>query len=67
MAKLRWPMGRRGREHAPEIKDSRTGAHLDTEYIKHRLFTTIDVVLYYHQRKLREIYYDPKSKRQRMG
>ncbi|WP_155646210.1 P-type DNA transfer ATPase VirB11 [Burkholderia diffusa] len=49
------------------IKDSRTGAHLDIEYIKHRLFTTIDVVLFYHQRKLREIYYDPESKRQRMG
>jgi len=46
------------------IKDSRTGAHLDTDYIKHRLFTTIDIVLYYHQRKLREIYYDPQSKRQ---
>ena len=26
MAKLRWPMGRRGRERAPEIKDSRTGS-----------------------------------------
>ena len=25
MAKLRWPMGRRGRERAPEIKDSRIG------------------------------------------
>ena len=25
MAKLRWPMGRRGRERAPEIKDSRVG------------------------------------------
>lgn len=49
------------------IKDSRTGAHLDTNYIKHRLFTTIDVVLFYHQRKLREIYYDPKHKRQLMG
>jgi len=49
------------------IKDSRTGAHLDTNYIKHRLFTTIDVVLFYHQRKLREIYYDPEHKRQLMG
>lgn len=49
------------------IKDSRTGAHLDTRYIKHRLFTTIDVVLFYHQRKLREIYYDPANKRQLMG
>lgn len=41
------------------IKDSRTGAHLDTEYIKHRLFTTLDIVLFYHKRKLREFYYDP--------
>jgi type IV secretion system protein VirB11 len=49
------------------IKDSKTGAHLDIPYIKHRLFTTIDVVLFYHQRKLREIYYDPVFKRQCMG
>jgi type IV secretion system protein VirB11 len=49
------------------IKDSRTGAHLDTDYIKHRLFTTIDVVLFYHQRKLREIYYDPEHKRKLLG
>lgn len=49
------------------IKDSRTGAHLDTAYIKHRLFTTVDVVLFYDRRKLREIYYDPKFKRQQMA
>ncbi|MDR2031372.1 MAG: P-type DNA transfer ATPase VirB11 [Azoarcus sp.] len=49
------------------IKDSRTGAHLDTAYIKHRLFTTLDVILYYHQRKLREIYYDPEFKRKQLG
>lgn len=49
------------------IKDSKTGAHLDTEYIKHRLFTTIDVVLYFDKWKLREIYYDPESKRKQMG
>ncbi|MDP2027526.1 P-type DNA transfer ATPase VirB11 [Sulfuriferula sp.] len=49
------------------IKDSRTGAHLDTNYIKHRLFTTLDVVLFYHQRKLREIYYDPEFKRKQLG
>lgn len=48
------------------IKDSRTGAHLDTAYIKHRLLTTLDIVLYYHQRKLREIYYDPEYKRQQI-
>lgn len=44
------------------IKDSRTGAHLDTDYIRQRLFTTIDIVLFYHQRRLREIYYDPMTK-----
>jgi type IV secretion system protein VirB11 len=49
------------------IKDSRTGAHLDSEYIKHRLFTTIDIILYYNKRKLREIYYDPQYKREQMG
>lgn len=49
------------------IKDSRTGAHMETEHIKHRLFTTIDVVLYYSKRKLREIYYDPEHKRKLMG
>jgi type IV secretion system protein VirB11 len=49
------------------IKDSRTGAHLETEYIRRRLFTTIDVVLFYHRRKLREIYYDPEFKRQQMA
>jgi type IV secretion system protein VirB11 len=49
------------------IKDSRTGAHLETAYIKHRLFTTIDIVLFYDRRKLREIYYDPEFKRQQMA
>lgn len=49
------------------IKDSRTGAHLDIEYIKHRLFTTIDIVLFFQHRKLREIHYDPEHKRQLMG
>jgi len=49
------------------IKDSRTGAHLDTDYVKHRLFATLDVVLFYHKRKLREIYYDPEFKRKQLG
>lgn len=44
------------------IKDSRTGAHLDADYIKSRLFATIDVILFYDKRKLREIYYDPERK-----
>ena len=49
------------------VKDSRTGAHLDAAYIKHRLFTTIDVVLFYDRRRLREIYYDPVHKLEQMG
>ena len=49
------------------IKDSPTDAHLDAAYIKRRLFTTIDVVLFYDQRKLREIYYDPEFKRSQMA
>jgi type IV secretion system protein VirB11 len=44
------------------IKDSSTGAHLDAEYIQQRLFTTLDIVLFYHQRHLREIYYDPVTR-----
>lgn len=49
------------------IKDSETGRHLDTDYIKHRLFTTLDVVLFFDRFKLREIYYEPERKRQKMG
>lgn len=45
------------------IKDSGTGAHLDTAYIKHRLQTTLDIVLFYHKYRLQEIYYDPWLKR----
>ncbi len=49
------------------IKDSRTGAHLDTTYIKNRLYTTLDIILFYHKRKLRELYYDPEFKRKQMN
>ena len=49
------------------IKDSRTGAHLDSAYIKQRLYTTLDVILFYDKYKLREIYYDPAFKRQQMA
>lgn len=49
------------------IKDSRTGAHLDTTYIRNRLFTTLDIVLFYHKRKLREVYYDPEFKRKQIN
>jgi len=48
------------------IKDSATGRHLETGYIKHRLFTTLDIVLFFDRFKLREIYYEPERKRQKM-
>ena len=46
------------------VKDSPTGSHLDVGYIQRRLFETVDIVLFYHQRRLKEIYYDPQKKRQ---
>lgn len=49
------------------VKDSQTGSHLDMAYIKRRLYTTIDVVLFYDRLKLRELYYDPEHKRQHLG
>ena len=49
------------------IKDSPTGAHLDAAYIKKRVFETVDIVLYYVDRRLREIYYDPEFKRRQLG
>lgn len=49
------------------IKDARTGAHLDSHYIQQRLTTTLDIILFYDKYQLREIYYDPASKRQRMA
>ncbi len=49
------------------IKDSKTGAHLDTNYIKNRLYTTLDIILFYHKRKLREFYFDPVLKRRHMN
>jgi type IV secretion system protein VirB11 len=49
------------------IKDSATGSHLDAGYIKQRLFATIDIVLFYRNRKLVELYYDPHGKRKYLG
>ncbi len=49
------------------IKDSRTGQHLDTDYIKHRLFTTLDVIMYFDRFKMREIYYEPETKRAKLA
>lgn len=44
------------------VKDSKTGAHLDTAYIKDRIVATIDIVIYCHRRKAVEIYFDPERK-----
>ena len=44
------------------IKDSPTGAHLEADYIRRRLLTTLDIVLYYHRHQLREVYFDPELK-----
>ncbi|MCX2694498.1 P-type DNA transfer ATPase VirB11 [Pseudomonas sp. DCB_CB] len=44
------------------VKSSSTGAHLDAEYLKWFLQTNIDVVVFIHKRKIREIYYDPEHK-----
>lgn len=49
------------------VKDSRTGAHLDVQYVKHRIHATIDIVLHYAHRQLQGIYYDPKSRLQRLA
>ncbi|MFJ3465754.1 P-type DNA transfer ATPase VirB11 [Achromobacter spanius] len=49
------------------VKDSKTGAHLDVEYVKHRIRTTIDIVLHYSHRKLQGIYYDPETRLQRLA
>lgn len=44
------------------VKDSPTGAHLDSTYIKQRLLSTIDIVLFYSHRRLQSIYFDPSKK-----
>lgn len=45
------------------IKDSNTGSHLDSDYVLHRLKTTIDVIMYFDKYKMREVFYDPEFKR----
>jgi type IV secretion system protein VirB11 len=48
---------------AAHVKDSRTGAGLDIAYVRRRLVATIDIVLFFHDYKLQEVYYDPEAKR----
>lgn len=44
------------------VKDSPSGAHLDAGHIRRRLLSTLDVVLYYAQWKLKEIWFEPELK-----
>lgn len=41
------------------VKSSEVGRTIDLEAIKMVLYTTIDVVLYFDRRKLKEVFYDP--------
>lgn len=48
------------------VKGSETGSHIDVEFLRKKMFSTIDVVLYFHERRLLELYYDPEYKQQQM-
>ncbi|STZ01561.1 Type IV secretion system protein virB11 [Moraxella caprae] len=41
------------------VKSSEVGRTVDLEAIKSLLYSTIDVVLYFDQRRLKEVYFDP--------
>lgn len=45
------------------IKDSKTGSHLDSEYIRSRLFGTIDIVIHFEDRQFKDIYFEPARKK----
>lgn len=49
------------------VKKSEVGRQLDLDMIKTVLSTTIDVVLYFHERKLVEVFYDPIFARSKMA
>ena len=49
------------------IKKSEVGRQLDIEMIKLVLYTTLDVVLYFKDRKLVEIFYDPVFAKAKMA
>lgn len=44
------------------IKDSTTGSHLNADYIQNRLFSTIDIILFFSDRVLKDVYYEPTRK-----
>lgn len=41
------------------IKVSEIGRHHDVDLLKHTIYTTLDVILYFENRKLIEVFYDP--------
>ncbi|EJE4644415.1 P-type DNA transfer ATPase VirB11 [Vibrio parahaemolyticus] len=49
------------------VKKSEVGRQLDMEMIKLVLYTTIDVVLFFHERKLVEVFYDPIFAKKQMA
>ena len=48
------------------IKKSEVGRLIDLETIKLTLYTTLDVILYFNQWKLIEVFYDPIFSRSKM-
>lgn len=44
------------------IKNSNTGQHLDADYINRSFYESVDIVLFYKNYQLCEIYYDPDYK-----
>lgn len=49
------------------IKKSQIGRLLEMELIKHVLYTTLDVVLYFSERRLIEVFYDPVFAKSKMA
>lgn len=46
------------------IKQSEIGKTLEMDFIMHKLYTSVDVILFMHNRKLTELFYDPIFKKQ---
>lgn len=49
------------------IKKSPAGLTLDAEYIRAMCLETVDIVLFYERRKLKEIFYEPERKHSILG
>jgi type IV secretion system protein VirB11 len=49
------------------IRKSEAGRLLDVNDIMRELYTTIDITVFMHERKIKEVFYDPIFKRERLG